>query len=249
MKVIVLDEGLYVYQFDPPAGEVEGLNFMAAVEDGKAMFLDTGYAANMAEALEDIARRGAVPAGAVVSHYHPDHSGGLALLGDLDVWASDAWHATADAWREPGGMSPVEPTLLVSERTVIRFGRRILELYPLPGHSDDSLAVIIDSVWLYAADAVLLTNDGRPLLPSVHSRPVSRHLDAIDWMADHAGLVFIPGHGAVMTDRAVRERDLGNRRRYIAAIAGADGAVSFEGATAACDPPFIGREWHEHNYR
>jgi len=76
----MLDEGICVYQSAPPAGEVEGLNFMAIVEDGKALFLDTGYAANMAEALEDIARRGAAPTGAIISHYHPDHDGGLPPL-------------------------------------------------------------------------------------------------------------------------------------------------------------------------
>lgn len=32
----MLDEGLFVYQFAPPDGEIEGLNFMAIVEDATA---------------------------------------------------------------------------------------------------------------------------------------------------------------------------------------------------------------------
>ncbi|MBU0929191.1 MAG: MBL fold metallo-hydrolase [Spirochaetes bacterium] len=252
MKIIELDDGLILYQIDPPEGEIEGLNLMALVEDGKALFLDTGYAANMTEALKDLAARGATPSGAVVSHYHPDHDGGLRLLGAVDVWACAGWRAVADAWREPGDPLPVEPTRVVSARTEIRFGRRLLELYPLPGHSDDSMAIVIDGAWLYAADSVLLTNDGRPLLPSVHSRPVSRHIEAIDWLSARADLVFIPGHGAVMTDGAARRNDLANRRRYLSAIASASErpgrSIAFEDAIAGCEPPFLGKEWHGHNY-
>jgi glyoxylase-like metal-dependent hydrolase (beta-lactamase superfamily II) len=249
MKAIELDKGLFVYQFDPAPGDIEGLNFMAIIEDGRALFLDTGYRENMTLALEDLARRGAVPAGAIISHYHPDHDGGLALLGKVEIRASLSWKATASQWQGPGGPAPVEPTILVGEVTEMRFGRRRLAIQPLPGHSQDSLAVTIDGRWLYAADAILLTNDGRPLLPSVHARPVSLHLEAIDWLAGHSDLVFIPGHGSVMQDQGGRERDLANRRRYLAAIAATTGPIGFEEATAGCEPPFIGREWHEENYR
>ena len=62
------------------------------------------------------------------------------------------------------------------------------------------------------------------------------------------GLVFVPGHGAVMGEKSFRERDLANRRRYLAAIAGAKGRVSLKEATAGCEPPFLGEAWHEENY-
>lgn len=249
MQAITLDEGLILYQFDPPEGEIEGLNFMAIVQDGEALLLDTGYRANMDAALPDLESRGASPVGAIISHYHPDHHGGLALLGDAEVWAHYSWRATADAWQEADTPGPVEPDRIVSAPVQLHFGRRSLEIHPLPGHTDDSLAVIIDGVWLYAADALLLTNDGGPLLPSVHSRPVSTHLKAMDWLGERVAMVFIPGHGGVLSDRPARERDLLNRKRYLEAIAKASGDISFEEATAGCAPPFQGRSWHEHNYR
>jgi glyoxylase-like metal-dependent hydrolase (beta-lactamase superfamily II) len=248
MKVIGIAENFLLYQVDPPEGGIEGLNFMAIVEDGKILFLDTGYAPNMEEALADLARLGAKPAGAIVSHFHPDHDGGLSLLGKVEVWAGEHWRETASRWLEPGASVPVEPPTVVSSRTTVEFGRRRLELIPLPGHSDDSLAILVDDTWLYVADTVLLTNDGRPLLPSVHSRPVSRHVEAIDRLIEMSRYVFVPGHGSVMGDRAGRERDLANRRRYLSAIAEAKGPISFNEATAGCEPPFLGKEWHEHNY-
>ena len=248
MKVLTLDEGFLVYQFDPPEGELEGLNFLVLVEDGKALFLDTGYRENMEEAVADLADRGAVPVSAIVSHYHPDHAGGLALLGVPEVWAGEGFRKTAEPWLRPGEAIAVEPTRIVSAPTELRFGKRRLEIFPLPGHSDDSLAVVVDGAWIYAADAILLTNDGRPVLPSVHSRPVSLHLQAVDWLAARTGLVFVPGHGAVMGEKSLRERDLANRRRYLAALAGAKGRVSLKEATAGCEPPFLGEAWHEENY-
>lgn len=248
MRVLCLDEGLLVYQFDPVPGQIEGLNVMALVEGHEVLFLDTGYRANMASVLEDLESRRARPAGAIVSHFHPDHDGGLPLLGSVPVWGGEEWRSTAEASLPPGGAIAVEPTRIVEEEVALCFGRRRLVIHPLPGHSDDSLAVLIDDRWLYVADAVLLTNDGRPLLPSVHSRPVSLHLAAIDWLQGQSSRAFIPGHGAIIGDRARREADLANRRRYLEAIA-RSGAISFETATQGSDPPFLGREWHEENCR
>ena len=271
MKTIPLDEGLLLYQIDPPDGGFEGLNFLVLIEGGKALFLDCGYEPNMREALADLSRRGAAPSGAIVSHYHPDHDGGLRLLGDVEIWGGESWLQSAEKWLEPGGTPSPAPEHIVRDRTELRFGKRELVIFPLPGHSDDSLAVLVDDRWLYVADAVLLANDGRPLLPSVHSRPVSRHLEAIDALDRLTSYIFIPGHGSVMSDRKERERDLRNRRLYLTAIASAAGGsaaapgssargtaapgstepagISFDEATAGCDPPFLGREWHEHNYR
>jgi len=248
MRVLCLDEGLLVYQFDPAPGQLEGLNFMAIVEGDEALFIDSGYRASMALALEDLESRRARPVGAIVSHFHPDHDGGLPLLGPVSVWAGEEWRRVAEAWLPPGGAIAVEPTRIVEEEVALGFGRRRLVVHPLPGHSDDSLAVLIDDRWLYVADAVILTNDGRPLLPSVHSRPVSLHIAAIDWLGGQCSRAFIPGHGAILGDRARREADLANRRRYLEAIA-RGGPISFEAATAGCVPPFLGREWHEENCR
>ena len=248
MRVLCLDEGLLVYQFDPAPGQLEGLNFMAIIEGNEALLVDTGYRANMARALEDLESRRTKPVGAIISHFHPDHDGGLPLLGSVSVWGSEEWRSTAEAWLPPGGAIAVEPTLIVEEEVPLDFGRRRLVVHPLPGHSDDSLAVLIDDRWLYVADTVILTNDGRPLLPSVHSRPISLHIAAIDWLGGQCSRAFIPGHGAILGDRARREADLANRRRYLEAIA-SGGPVSFEAAIAGCDPPFLGREWHEENCR
>ncbi|MDP3180162.1 MAG: MBL fold metallo-hydrolase [Spirochaetaceae bacterium] len=263
MKTIPLDEGFLLYQLDPSDGGFEGLNFLVLIEEGKALFLDCGYEPNMREALADLERRGVVPSGAIVSHYHPDHDGGLRLLGDIETWGGESWLQSAEKWLEPGQSPAPGPKHIVISRTELGFGKRRLVLFPLPGHSDDSLAVLVDDLWLYVADAILLANDGRPLLPSVHSRPVSRHLEAIDALDRLTRYIFIPGHGSVMSDRKERERDLRNRRLYLTAIASAapasaaSGAVAsgpaagitFDEATAGCDPPFLGREWHEHNYR
>ncbi|MCX7024821.1 MAG: MBL fold metallo-hydrolase [Spirochaetes bacterium] len=253
MKTITLDDGLSVYRFDPPPGEIEGLNFMAVVEGGEVLFLDCGYRACMAAALGELQRLGASPVRAIVSHYHDDHAQGLELLPGIETWGSEAWRATVDIWFEPGKRDALEPDHPVDGPTILRFGRRSIEIVPLPGHTEDSLAIVIDGTWLYAADAILLTNDGAPLLPSVHARPVSKHMAAIDWLRERADCVMIPGHGAVLAGRAAIERDLDNRRRYLEAISGAvesgGGRISFEDAVAGCDPPFLGREWHEHNYR
>jgi glyoxylase-like metal-dependent hydrolase (beta-lactamase superfamily II) len=110
------------------------------------------------------------------------------------------------------------------------------------------MGAIIDDEILYAADTLLFTNEGAPILPSVHARPVSLHAESLRALKAYLDLVFVPGHGAPVTDRAARERDLGNRIAYIEAIAASPG-IALDEAQKNCDPQFLGNSWHEENYR
>jgi glyoxylase-like metal-dependent hydrolase (beta-lactamase superfamily II) len=249
MQIRELDEGMLLFQAAPPPGEIEGLNFLALVAGGEALFLDTGYAADMALALAELGRRGARPVGALISHYHPDHAGGLSLLHGVEVLAGARWRETGEAWLAPGERLPVEPTRVIETATRLDFGRHRLELIPLPGHSEDSLIILIDEGWLHAADSILFGERGQPLLPSVHARPVAKHLNAIDRLLGMTERDFIPGHGPVLGERASRERDLRNRRRYLAALVAAPEGIGFAEATAGCEPAFLGEAWHAENWR
>ena len=248
MKVIDLGEGLLVFMFDPPPGEFEGLNLLALVDGGEALLLDTGYKENLREALAHLEGMGARPTKAVISHYHPDHADGLALLPGLETWGHAAFQETLDRCFRPERHASLAPRHAISARESLAFGRHRLELIPMPGHTPDSICVAIDGRVMYAADLLLFTNGGEPVLPSVHARPVSLHADALKKLRGYLDMTFVPGHGAPVPDRAARERDLSNRISYVEAIAARPG-IGLEEAQASCSPRFLGSEWHEENWK
>jgi glyoxylase-like metal-dependent hydrolase (beta-lactamase superfamily II) len=248
MRTIELGEGLYQFMFDPAEGGFEGLNFLALVEGGEALFLDTGYAHLMKGALAFVESLGARPVGAVISHYHDDHAGGIPLLGGVPTWGSERYAASLDRCFPECERAALAPKNLVRGAETVALGSHSIELFPLPGHSPDSLGAIVDGRVLYAADTLLLTNEGAPILPSVHARPVSLHAESLRKLRAYLDLCFVPGHGAPLTDRAARERDIENRLAYIEAIAATPG-IGLEEAQKDCDPKFLGSVWHEENSR
>ncbi len=196
---------------------------------------------------------GARPAGAAISHYHDDHADGLSLLGGIETWGSCEFAPTLSLCFPAERRASLAPMHLVrGEPETLRLGGRRVELFPLPGHSPDSLGAVIDGKTVYAADTLLFSNAGEPILPSVHARPVELHAQSLKRLRDFLDLTFVPGHGAPVTERSLREADLANRIAYVEAIAAhqCKGAgISLDEAEAACDPKFIGHEWHAENYR
>lgn len=248
MKAIDLGEGLFVFMFDPEPSEMEGLNILALVDGRDALLLDVGFVSNLREVLAFLEGLGARPTGAIISHYHPDHADGLALLPGIETWGQAAYKETLDLCFRPERHESLEPLHKVLVPESLAFGRHRLRLLPLPGHTPDSLCVEIDERVMYAADLLLFTNEGEPVLPSVHARPVSLHAEALTQLRYYLDMVFVPGHGAPVLDRSRRERDLANRISYVEAIASHPG-ISLEEAQASCSPRFLGSAWHEENWK
>ena len=248
MEAIDLGEGLTLFMFEPPRGGFEGLNLLALVDGGRAMLLDAGYERNMRNALAWLEGRGARPTAAIVSHYHIDHADGLSVVPGLETWGSARYAETLVRCFRAERRASLAPTHPIGGPALVRFGGHEIELFPLPGHTPDSLGAVIDGRVLYAADTLLYTNDGEPILPSVHARPVSLHAEAVRRLGDYVDLTFVPGHGAPVTDRGARERDLANRLSYLEAIAASPG-ISLDDAQAGCRPRFLGSAWHEENWR
>lgn len=248
MDAINLGGGLTLFMFDPPPGEFEGLNLLALVEGGKALLFDTGYKEHMKTALAWLEARGASPSGAIISHYHPDHADGLALLPGLETWGSAKHPETLARCFRAERRAALAPSHAVAGPECITFGGHRIELFPLPGHTIDSLCAIVDGRVLYAADTLLFTNEGEPVLPSVHARPVSLHAAAVRQLERYVELPFIPGHGAPVIEKSARERDLANRLAYLDAMVASPG-IDVDAAQVRCQPKFRGREWHEENWK
>ncbi|MCL2855813.1 MAG: hypothetical protein FWE21_09390 [Defluviitaleaceae bacterium] len=110
------------------------------------------------------------------------------------------------------------------------------------------MLVKINDKFIHVADEVMLTNDGKPLLPGLEGRHVlQRQLDSWNYMKGYCKpeITIICGHGPVMEGGKL-EKDLQNRIEYAKAIMEANGAISYEDATKNCHCDFVGKPWHDH---
>lgn len=145
--------------------------FLVKLADGRALFVDTGIDED-GEALRALLEAESLGpddlAGILLTHGHGDHFSGARAFPDVPLFA-----AAADAALIAGEVAPErplpagdpEPTGLVvtdpieGERFFEMGGTRI-EAYPVPGHTEGSLAFVIEGV-LFLGDAANATSDGR----------------------------------------------------------------------------------------
>ena len=130
----------------------------------------------------------------VLTHRHEDHSGGARRLADLTgapVLAVDPEHRVgASAALGPGD-------------TVRAGGAELLRVIETPGHTDDSVSLLLE------ADGAVLTGDtvlgrGTTVIASDGNLgDYLRSLDRLRALADDPGLrVLLPGHGPLLSEPA-----------------------------------------------
>ena len=102
------------------------------------------------------------------THYHSDHSNGTYLFPEAEVVAHRLCRETllrrgeqslAEAKRETVALTEVEirlPNIVFEHEAHIHLGDRSLYLVPLPGHTQDSIGVVVEGDRiLFSGDAVL----------------------------------------------------------------------------------------------
>ncbi len=149
----------------------------------------------------------------VLTHNHFDHSAGSQMLPDIDRIAQfgagklmQSAHAIAYLALEPPEHPDLKhvvitpPTLEVQGPATIYLKRRTLQLLPTPGHSPDSMSVLLEQEGiLFAGDAVITCFP--PVIQDGDSRQAvnswRRILDLeFDWL--------VPGHGPILDAPAAR---------------------------------------------
>ncbi len=102
------------------------------------------------------------------THYHSDHTNGTYMFAGAEVIAHQWCHhmlsqygkrSLAEAKRETAALSDVQihlPSIVVESDAYIHLGDRSLYITPLPGHTRDSIGVMVEGDRiLFAGDAVL----------------------------------------------------------------------------------------------
>lgn len=143
----------------------------------------------------------------VLTHGHADHVFGSGAFRGADVYTgvlcADVMREQIPRWKERYGTDPADcrqgwawPSVTFTDRMFIDLGDVTLDLFPVPGHSRDSICVYVpERRLLVGGDTVV-----RAIVPAVFhdGRQLVGSLQRI------AGLdveVLVPGHGEVLGGR------------------------------------------------
>ncbi len=207
--------------------EPESVNLGLIVGSERALLVDTGSSPQQGRAVRDsVAALVEVDlAAVVVTHWHHDHSFGLAAFSDLETVGHESVRArlasasaTAEAARlgvDPAALAP--PNREIAVAAAVDLGGRRVEIAHLGrGHTDGDVVVVVpDGDLLFAGD--LIESAGPPSFgPDSVGDEWAGTLDGlIGLMTDHT--VAVPGHG----DPVNREFVFSQRGWIAAQVAGA----------------------------
>lgn len=193
------------------------------------------------------------PTHVVVTHYHGDHSGGLAASGG-DAEPRPGFHLSevtvdlirgADA-RRPDGASPARSAILSGadlldprQETTLDLGGRTVRVIPRSGHTASDVTVeLMEPSIVFAGD--LVWNE---MFPNYVDAVPSLLSAAVRGLRREANTVYVPGHGPLADPAALD--------RYVAVIDHVEstarrafdrGVPSSEAAEDFALPPGLG-EW------
>jgi glyoxylase-like metal-dependent hydrolase (beta-lactamase superfamily II) len=166
---------------------------------GELMIIDPGT--DSPELVDVLRETGGLPRLLLVTHGHPDHIAGAALVGDefgLNCYVSAAderivRHSPLYAAAFGGPKVRIPSRLRFTEGADLRLGSKRIEITAVPGHTPGSLAFSIGRL-VFSGDALLRQHIGRSDFPLSEPATLVRSIDGmIDTMRDDARL--FPGHG------------------------------------------------------
>ena len=243
MKIIKLEEDILIYQFNPEEDQVFlGLNIFVILNGSECVIVDTGFKRHFLKISEDLKKKGIKISKVILTHFHPDHIGGLSTLKDIQIvgskYASDTLKLYVEDYQN------YLPTRTVDSKLSIDFGRHTFILELNEGHSKDGLLIALNDKYLFVGDDVICDNKGLPSIPYCSNKEPQAHINSINKiMSKLKNNIILPTHGAPMKDKDVIIKDLINRLTYLHYI-NDNRTASYIDFFNETNINFLGRDWH-----
>lgn len=245
MERIKVSEDIYLYRFEKALGHFIGLNVILIQNKNEALLIDTGYEDNFLELKSELDENNIIITNLVVSHYHPDHTGGLKHLRKVNIYGSENANNTINEFN--GRVDHILPTHVVNDELSFKFGSHSILLEKNEGHSVDGLLVTIDNKYLFVADDMVFSHKGKALVPFCAEGNLGNHILSIEKIKERAlNKVIIPTHGEILYDQGLIKEDLNNRLIYLNYLIDHPNCI-FEDFIKDTGIKFIGKKSHIYN--
>ncbi len=247
MRIITLEKGLKIYNFDKEAqGETVSYN-IGILEDGdNCLVIDTAFRRHFNLLVEDLSRNNKTITQTIITHFHKDHIGGITKLRNTDIYASKNAEITIKKVFKDSDYSRYLPTNLVESETIY-FGDFKIEMIMNIGHSVDGLLVIVNDKYLFVGDEMIYDINGKELLPFPSEGDYVAHIESLNRIKEYSkNGVIVPSHGPVLTDKSYFIQDIENRIMYLK-YKHENPKKNHNDFYNETDIYFLGHEWYKNN--
>ncbi len=157
-------------------------------DGGECVVIDP--ADNGRRIFEYIEKRGLRCSAVLLTHGHPDHTGGLKEL--IGLTGAKLYMGEGDVYR-----SPVKPDRTVTDGEVIKAGGMSFTAVTAPGHTEGGVCYILGDT-MFSGDTLFRDSVGRTDLPGGDYPTLRRTLIKLRDLP-YSDLTVIPGHGETTT--------------------------------------------------
>ena len=200
MEKIEISKGIYLCRFEKALGHFIGLNVVLIENGNEALLIDTGYEYNFVELKKHLDERNITITKVVVSHFHPDHIGGLKYLEHADVYGSEFAEYSLSKFNSE--FDQLLPDMIVKDELVFKFGNHTIKLEKNIGHSKDGILITIDNKFMYVGDDMVYSHNGVSLVPFCADQIVENHILSIEKIYEnYKNKIIIPSHGKIIEDQ------------------------------------------------
>ena len=245
MEKIEISKNVYLCRFEKALGHFVGLNVVLIENGNEALLVDTGYEDNFLEIKEDLDKRNIKITNVVVSHFHPDHTGGLSYLKDANIYGSEFAANSLSKYNK--SIDHLLPNKVVFDKLVFNFGDHTLKLEKNIGHTKDGILITIDNKFMYVGDDMVYSHKGKALIPFCADQIVEEHILSIEKIyKNYIGKIIIPTHGKILENQDLIKKDLENRLTYLKYIQ-KNTDCTFDEFEKDTGIKFIGMKSHDYN--
>jgi len=247
-----IDKGIEQYVFSLKEHGLDfDLNITVLVENKSALLIDVGYPDQGAYVKEALDKRGIVVKKIILSHYHPDHAGGMMAFPEATIVASKNWktnYGNCIKWAPEVAYREVDYSIFSGE--YLRFGSFRLQCFETPGHSVCGLSIMINDAFLHVGDLIMNDERERPALPLIcKDGDLYAHIKSLDWLDGFADKIIILPHGkSLMTNHVIREA-IKIRRSYLNSLVEAYELWHDEDYREKYLAEWSEKEWHTINMK
>jgi len=248
MNILNLEDGLYVYRFEPSEKEeIVGYNVLVIKHNNECILIDTAFRRHFVQIEEDLKKKGLKITKVIFSHFHRDHIGGIPKLDGIELIGSIYAKETLKAMFKDKDYSKYLPTLAVANSETIKFGKFKIDLSINKGHSIDGLLVVVNDKYIFVGDDIIFNYLGEPLLPFCADLDAIAHINSLETIKNLvSGNYLIPSHGPVLNDDMKIKKDIDNRISYLNYII-ENKDSNYRDFLRDTNIKFSGVEWYKNN--
>jgi glyoxylase-like metal-dependent hydrolase (beta-lactamase superfamily II) len=193
----------------------------------RALIIDTAFPEMADMVKKDLEDNDIQPEIVIISHYHPDHAGGVTSFPNCRIYGSRHYDVNIEncrRWRPD--LTYKEPTNLIAEGDTLTFGSTELRFFEAPGHSCCGLLILIDGDILHVGDLLMYNIQKRITLPYIAmTGSFTQHIESLERIRSIGPNKLLIPHGEILDDKETIDREIEERTYYLNRVQNSNGTL------------------------